>query len=203
MRAAPAVPCAKWVVKNAHEHTGSAEDIRHSLRNGFTAYSALSSATNSSCHRRQRIWFVRARSGRRTSANLTSATDAGTTRLHRTQQHRSSVRRSIAHGVWLNPEPALQLTCAPNAAASTASRPASLTIRIRPSVGRDGGRCRGELGRTRRGIFLQARLDGANHVGFVQEFSAGAQHLPPHPRVTASPLSLEEFANGSARSAAR
>jgi len=28
---------------NAHEHTGSAEAIRHSLRNGFTAYDALSS----------------------------------------------------------------------------------------------------------------------------------------------------------------
>ena len=28
--------------KNAHEHTGSAEDIRHSLRNGLTAYNALS-----------------------------------------------------------------------------------------------------------------------------------------------------------------
>jgi hypothetical protein len=28
--------------KNAHEHTGSAEAIRHSLRNGFTAYNALS-----------------------------------------------------------------------------------------------------------------------------------------------------------------
>jgi hypothetical protein len=27
---------------NAHEQTGSAEDIRHSLRNGFTAYFALS-----------------------------------------------------------------------------------------------------------------------------------------------------------------
>ena len=32
----------KIVQKNAHEHTGSAEAIRHSLRNGFTAYSALS-----------------------------------------------------------------------------------------------------------------------------------------------------------------
>jgi hypothetical protein len=28
--------------KNAHEHTGSAEALRHSLRNGFTAYFALS-----------------------------------------------------------------------------------------------------------------------------------------------------------------
>src|ERR1700682_622627 len=27
--------------ENAHEHTGSAEALRHSLRNGFTAYSAL------------------------------------------------------------------------------------------------------------------------------------------------------------------
>ena len=42
VRAAPAVPCAKLCKKNAHEHTGSAEAIRHSLRNGFTAYFALS-----------------------------------------------------------------------------------------------------------------------------------------------------------------
>src|SRR6266481_671950 len=27
--------------KNAHEHTGSAETLRHSPRNGFTAYAAL------------------------------------------------------------------------------------------------------------------------------------------------------------------
>ena len=41
MRAAPAVSCANQLKKGAHEHTGSAENIRHSLRNGFTAYSAL------------------------------------------------------------------------------------------------------------------------------------------------------------------
>jgi hypothetical protein len=55
VRAAPAVSCAKCTKENAHEHTGSAESIRPSLRNGFTAYSALSPATNSSCHRRLRI----------------------------------------------------------------------------------------------------------------------------------------------------
>ena len=38
VRAAPAVPCAKVANKNAHEHTGSAEAVRPSLRNGFTAY---------------------------------------------------------------------------------------------------------------------------------------------------------------------
>jgi hypothetical protein len=31
--------------KNAHEHTGSAEAIRPSLRNGFTAYFVLSPVT--------------------------------------------------------------------------------------------------------------------------------------------------------------
>jgi hypothetical protein len=45
----------KIVRRDAHEHTGSAETLRHSPRNGLTAYAALSPATNSSCHRRQRI----------------------------------------------------------------------------------------------------------------------------------------------------
>jgi hypothetical protein len=45
----------KIVQRSAHEHTGSAEAIRHSLRNGFTAYTVLSPATNSSCHRRCRL----------------------------------------------------------------------------------------------------------------------------------------------------
>jgi hypothetical protein len=37
-------PVCKKQKENAHEHTGSAEAIRHSLRNGFTAYIALSPA---------------------------------------------------------------------------------------------------------------------------------------------------------------
>jgi hypothetical protein len=32
------------MAKNAHEHTGSAEAVRPSLRNGFTAYFVLSPA---------------------------------------------------------------------------------------------------------------------------------------------------------------
>ena len=47
MRAAPAVSCAKCVKQNAHEHTGSAEAFRPSLRNGFTAYFVLSPVTGS------------------------------------------------------------------------------------------------------------------------------------------------------------
>ena len=42
MRAAPAVSCAVSTKKGAHEHTGPAENTRPSLRNGFTAYNALS-----------------------------------------------------------------------------------------------------------------------------------------------------------------
>jgi len=47
-------------VRNKVKHTsvvttGTPEITRHSPRDGFTAYSALSPATNSSCHRRGRI----------------------------------------------------------------------------------------------------------------------------------------------------
>src|SRR3978361_1323771 len=56
----PGARCPRGLMCNgvlvcAHEHTGSAETLRPSLRNGFTAYAVLSSATNSFCHRRQRI----------------------------------------------------------------------------------------------------------------------------------------------------
>ena len=55
----------------AHEHTGPAESIRPSLRNGSTAYAALSSETNSSCLRRFADWRRRlTRSGTLASAKL-------------------------------------------------------------------------------------------------------------------------------------
>src|SRR5882762_6458468 len=45
----PDARCTRGLVRkmgkeNAHEHTGSAEALRHSLRNGFTAYFELSPA---------------------------------------------------------------------------------------------------------------------------------------------------------------
>jgi hypothetical protein len=42
VRAAPAVSRAIVQNKTAHEHTGSAENTRPSLRNGFTAYTISS-----------------------------------------------------------------------------------------------------------------------------------------------------------------
>ena len=53
--AAPAVSRAKRQIVSAHEHTGTVGAFRRSPRNGFTAYAALSPATNSSCHRHRRI----------------------------------------------------------------------------------------------------------------------------------------------------
>ena len=53
--AAPAVSCAMCTRKCAHEHTGTAGALRHSLRNGLTAYAALSLETNSSCLHRCRL----------------------------------------------------------------------------------------------------------------------------------------------------
>jgi hypothetical protein len=97
--AAPAVSCAKVHKENAHEHTGTVGASRHSLRNGFTAYAALSPATNSSCHRRRRITVHRAPGwARKTSADLTPATGARTTRFCRTQLRRSSVAPSSLTG---------------------------------------------------------------------------------------------------------
>jgi hypothetical protein len=53
--AAPAVSCAMCTRKCAQEHTGTAGARRHSLRNGLTAYAALSLETNSFCLHRCRL----------------------------------------------------------------------------------------------------------------------------------------------------
>jgi hypothetical protein len=56
----PGARCTRGLVckgqkENAHEHTGTAGALRHSLRNGLTAYAALSLETNSSCLHRCRL----------------------------------------------------------------------------------------------------------------------------------------------------
>src|SRR5947209_16488899 len=116
--AAPAVSCAMCTRKCAHEHTGTAGAARHSLRSGFTAYTALSPETNSFCLRRRRIedlgkpgWV------RNISAGLTPATGARTTRLCRPLQRRSP-RAAFAHE---QAHPA-KTCCAPGTAAATAPR---------------------------------------------------------------------------------
>jgi hypothetical protein len=95
--AAPAVSRAICAQEHAHEHTGTVGASRHSLRNGFTAYAVLSPATNSSCHRHQRIeGFANPVGSAKTSADLAPATGARTTRFCRTQPPVFAKRRRRA-----------------------------------------------------------------------------------------------------------
>src|ERR1700682_2625534 len=71
------------------------------------------------------------------------------------KKRRSTCAPSIAHEVHL----ALRPTIAPDAVASTASRPALVTTRDRPSVGRDGDGYRFDLGQRRSEIFFAEGLD--------------------------------------------
>ena len=115
---------------------------RHSPRNGFTPYGALSPATNSSCHRYRRISDLPGPVGpAKISTDLTPATGARTTRFCRTQPpvfaergfvglwRRSSCARDIAHGTN---RPAISTHT--DAAASTASRPNVRDDGQRPSL---------------------------------------------------------------------
>ena len=153
---APAVSCADVQRKCAHEHTGSSRNNRPSLRNGLTAYGALSPATNSSCHRHRRIdGLARPGWARNTSADLTPATGARTTRFCRTLQHRSSTRAEIAHGVI---RPANSNACR-RCRVHRIPCPTYATIMIRPSVGRDGEAYSFDLPDGLSGIFLREGLD--------------------------------------------
>src|SRR5450759_4392148 len=67
----------------------------------------------------------------------------------------ASVEASGPHDFAVR-EPALSSLAPPT---STVSRPASVTIASRPSVGRDGEGYRFDLGKMRSGIFLQMGLD--------------------------------------------
>jgi hypothetical protein len=104
--------------KNAHEHTGSAETLRPSLRNGFTAYLVLSPARPElACHRRQRDTKYHSRLD-------TCHWGVRTTRFCRTLQPRSSVAALAS----IAPRPAFRDECA-----------------YAPLVGRDGARSEADL----------------------------------------------------------
>jgi hypothetical protein len=157
------------VRRNAHEHTGTAGALRHSLRNGLTAYGALSLETNSSCLHRRRIEGPHRPVGRlQTSADLTPATGARTTRFCRTHQHQSSTRcvrsRTEAHPANTTTRPTLPRPPRP--------APTFVTMANAPLPGRDGASCRGDLGLARSGIFFRSGLDGANHVDLVKQIKS-------------------------------
>ena len=117
----------EWMRARAYGLSGG---IRHPLRNGFTAYAALSPATNSSCHRRRRM--------QRRLNPVGLNTSPPTWHQQRVSgPHGFAVRTTsfvlrafqIAHEVQL----ALRPPWRADALASTTSHPAFVTIAIRPS----------------------------------------------------------------------
>jgi hypothetical protein len=141
--------------KCAHEHTGTAGAARHSLRDGFTAYTELSPEANSSCLRRRRIeGFGKPGWVRKTSAGLTPATGARTTRFCRPRPvfarrlRRAWYlpvelwrKRNEAPFVGARPSLMSKLTlrkrlARPACRGHRSPHPTSVTIAIRPSCGR-------------------------------------------------------------------
>ena len=136
VRAAPAVSCARCTKKCAHEHTGSAEAVRHSLRNGFTAYALLSPATNSSCHRRRRIKADQAGWVDFASARLGTSNGC---RDHTVLPYATSAVRPARREPLTSPKARPAITLRADAVASTASHPAFVTTRDTPLLpGKDG-----------------------------------------------------------------
>src|ERR1700687_1790966 len=70
----------------------------------------------------------------------------------------STVRLRAGHSLTRFISPCDRI-CAPDAAASTASRPASVTIASRPSVGRDRRVCKSDLPDGLSEIFFESGLD--------------------------------------------
>jgi hypothetical protein len=102
--------------EHAHEHTGSAESIRPSLRNGFTAYFVLSPVNGS---------FATVASGTPRSIQLDRCATANLTPAPRRQDHTTSPSASCAF-VFAH-------------SASTASHRTFVTIASRPSLGETRG----------------------------------------------------------------
>ena len=173
MLAAPAVSCAKSAQVNAHEHTGTVGALRHSLRNGLTAYAVLSPATNSSCHRRLRIKALRDPVG---SVGLRRLGTSNGCRDHMVLPYAKTPfvlrARAIAHGFT----PRLA-----TAMARQRSRVHHIPSRVRddarsaPLVGTGRHHQSGDLGRIGNGIFLRGGLDHPNQLEIAQQFSLYAQ----------------------------
>ena len=85
-------------------------------------------------------------------------------------ERRSSCAPLSAHG-----RPALRIRFAPDAAASTASHPASVTIAKRPSLGWDAADLSFDLPDGLSGIFCCGGVDCQNHIEIVQKIGICAQ----------------------------
>ena len=166
----PGAQCARslaWCVKNTrvshHGRTGKHPAFPHAMV--LTAYFALP-GDRLSCHRRLRIWRVKARSGRHASANLTPAS--------RRQDHTTSpsaAKRSRQQRRLRPPHPL----------------PYVRDDRETPlRVGRDGERYRSDLGQTGTEIFLRRGLDWANQLDASRQIRFSARIDNPRLALNAS-----------------
>jgi hypothetical protein len=114
----------------------------------------------------------------KTSADLTPATGARTTRFCRTQQRRSSCADRLLTVSSTKPETALQRLARAGAIASIAPRTPRIVTTRTPLFDEAGWREDGvDLGEMRSGIFLQRNLDDPNHVESADEIRAFAQRV--------------------------
>ena len=155
MRAAPAISCAMCTRRCAHEHTGQrrqsdipcAMALRLISRSPRRRIHLVTVAGGLSVHRKPG-WVTK------TSADLTPATGARTTRFCRTPQRRSSARCYSLTGKAC---PAITLRA--DAAASTATRPNVRDDGQRPSSERDGESSELIWGQLKTGIFSSEGID--------------------------------------------
>jgi hypothetical protein len=137
------------------------EITRHPRTQWFTAYFVLSPAIGLSCHRRLADIGTSARSGSRTSARLDAGVEASGP--HDFAVRCSAVRlraQGIAHG---SIKPALRSHLARGHRRVHRIPPRVNDDGQRPSVGRDGGGYRFDLGFGKTEIFLQMGLDRQKH----------------------------------------
>ena len=172
----------KKVESDAHEHTGSAETLRHSLRDGLTAYAKLAPATNSvlvtvadgltaGSYRLVRLRLRRLDISHGCQAHLVLPY---ATRLLRPRAQ-SGIAPVVRTLCPLTGKPALRPPHAPNAAASTATCSNDRDDGRRPSWRNRMAHLTVDLGQARSGMFFRAGLDGWNRVDLVEEIRLGAQ----------------------------
>ena len=155
MPAAPAASCAIIVIERTRVTTSTPESPGIPARNGFTAYFALSPVTGLFCHRRLRIKFCLSPVGPTQLRKLD--TSVGVSGPHDFAV-RNNIARPYAADRSRETRPAIH-DCAHDTAASTASRRTSVTIAIRPFVGRDDGINKGVSTKAGSEIFLRRGLD--------------------------------------------
>src|SRR5258705_9620641 len=164
MPVAPAASCALGSGRNAHEYTSTPESPDVPARNGFNGFLRALPGDRAVLPPSPTDMFL-SKPGWAdlNSANLTPASGR---QDHTTSPYAAtSLVRSLGDRSQAFRQPALQSHRAQNAAASTASHPASVTIAIRPSVGWDAKSSRSDLGQVATNIFRKIRKNDSTPNG--------------------------------------